>query len=62
MSKAKRLYDEIFTEEGGLCWFKSKETALQVIQKHFRDVHDEAVAATVMANNKKRFVKPQYND
>lgn len=59
MSKSAKLLKEL--EDQRPCVdldLKMKE----IIQKHFRDVHDEAVAATVMANNKKRFVKPQYND
>jgi len=40
----------------------NKKAEIELIKKHFEMVHNEAVDATVMAENKKQFNKPKYND
>ncbi len=68
MTKSEKLADEIFKHINNNILLNKNATledyvAVSVlIKKHFEQIHNEAVEMTVMAENKKTFVKPQYND
>lgn len=65
MSKIDALLDEL----NKIPYFlnkEEKEACRQVIRKHFEIVHNEAVEATTMAENRKNmgkgYCKPQFKD
>lgn len=62
MSRIEKLYNEIFPQNSNIKWFADEETAKAAIKKHFEEVHHEAVAATIMAENKIQFSPPKYID
>jgi hypothetical protein len=60
MSKSTKLADELISI--GILSPEGKEAAVTLIKQYFEMVHEEAVDATVMAENKKHFNKPKYQD
>lgn len=72
MSKSHKLLNEIILNDEISSSIVDKNgkpgvifdigAAVRIIEKHMRDVHDEAVAATIMACNKKQFAKPNFVD
>jgi len=60
MTKSTKLADELINI--GILSPEGKQAAITLIKQYFEVVHNEAVDATVMAENKKQFNKPKYND
>lgn len=60
MTKSSKLADELISMK--IISADGKQAAITLIKQYFEAVHEEAVDATVMAENKKQFIKPKYND
>lgn len=63
MSKAEKLVKDLKAVNYSVGSDYAYSTdALNIIKQHLQDAHNEAVDATVMAMNKKKFIKPEYKD
>ncbi len=57
MTKSEKLAFEIFSAHS-----INVDELSKLIKQHFEIIHNEAVEQTVMAENKKTFIKPKYED
>jgi hypothetical protein len=62
MNKSEKLIEELIKSGAFTDRLCDKVKAKSIILKMLSEVHNEAVLATVMANNKRKFIEPIYTD